>query len=145
MEIMLWKLSACIKQKCCFEDFTKLLASSCVSKKVTKESKWIKISCIKFLYSYVMIMETHQRNKSLYLNLNRKLWLCHIKFMTDTFTTHFCLDKCNWGTMKSLEIKIALFCEWFQNRFYFKDLKRELSSWSVRKFWNFWFHCIMYH
>ena len=35
-------------------------------------------------------------------------------------STHFCLDKCNWGTMKSLEIKIASFCEHFQKRFYFK-------------------------
>ena len=36
--------------------------------------------------------------------------------------------------MKSLEIKIALFCELFQNLFYFKDVQREVSSWSVRKF-----------
>ena len=31
------------------------------------------------------------------------------------------------------DIKIALFCELFQNRFYFKDVRRELSRWSVRK------------
>ena len=45
--------------------------------------------------------------------------------------------------MKSWEIKIASFCELFQNIFYFKDVRRELSSWSVRKFRNFWFHCII--
>ena len=45
--------------------------------------------------------------------------------------------------MKSLEIKIALSCELFQNRFYFKDVQHELSSWSVRKFRNFWFHYII--
>ena len=42
--------------------------------------------------------------------------------------------------MKSLEIKIASFCELFQNRFYFKDVRHERSSWGVR---NFWFHCII--
>ena len=36
--------------------------------------------------------------------------------------------------MKSLEIKIASFCELFENRFYFKNVRRKLSSWSVRKF-----------
>ena len=36
--------------------------------------------------------------------------------------------------MKSLEIKIASFCELFQNRFYFKDVRRKLSSWSILKF-----------
>ena len=45
--------------------------------------------------------------------------------------------------MKSLEIKIVLFCELFQNRFYFKNGKHELTSRSVRKFWNFWFYCIV--
>ena len=75
--------------------------------------------------------------------LNRKLWSCYIKLTADIFSTHFCLDRCNWGTMKSLEIKIASFCELLQNRFYFKDVQRELSSWSARKFWNFWFHCII--
>ena len=45
--------------------------------------------------------------------------------------------------MESLEIKIASFCELFQNRFYFKDVPRDLSSWSVRKFRNFWSHCII--
>ena len=67
----------------------------------------------------------------------------YIKLTADTFSTHFCLDRCNWGTMKSLEIKIASFCELFQNRFYFKDVRCILSSWSVRKFWNFSFHCII--
>ena len=33
--------------------------------------------------------------------------------------------------MKLLEIKIASFCELFQNRFYFKDVRRNLSG-------NFW-------
>ena len=51
--------------------------------------------------------------------------------MADAFSTHFCLDKCNCGTLKSLEIKVASFCELFQNRFCFKDVQRELSSWSV--------------
>ena len=41
--------------------------------------------------------------------------------------------------MKSLEIKIPLLCELFQNRFYFKDVRWELSSWSVRKFEVFGF------
>ena len=36
--------------------------------------------------------------------------------------------------MKSLEIKIASFCKLFQNRFYFKDVRRKLSSWSILKF-----------
>ena len=45
--------------------------------------------------------------------------------------------------MKSLQIKITSFCELFQNIFHFKGVRRELSSWSVRKFWNFWFHCII--
>ena len=54
--------------------------------------------------------------------------------MADTFPTHFCLDKCNLETVKSLEIKIALFCELFQNRCYFKDVQHELSSRGVRKF-----------
>ena len=45
--------------------------------------------------------------------------------------------------MKSLDIKIALFCEWFQKRFYFKDVRHKLSSWSIRKFWNFGFQCII--
>ena len=36
--------------------------------------------------------------------------------------------------MKSLEIKIASFCELLQNRFYFKDVRRKLSSWSILKF-----------
>ena len=45
--------------------------------------------------------------------------------------------------MKSWEIKIALFCELCPNIFYFKDVRCELSSWSVRKFQNFWFHCII--
>ena len=45
--------------------------------------------------------------------------------------------------MKSLEIEIVPFCELFQNRVYFKDVRHELSSWSVRKFWNFWFHRII--
>ena len=105
---------------------------------------WNQITCTKFLYIlYIMIMETHQRN---YYTLNlthRKVWLCFIKLTADKFLTHLCLDKCKQGTMKSLEIRIASFCELFQNRFYFKDVKRELSSWSVRKFWNFWFHCII--
>ena len=35
------------------------------------------------------------------------------------------------------------FCELFQNSFYFKDVQHELSSWSVRKFLNLWFHCII--
>ena len=35
---------------------------------------------------------------------------------------------------KSLEIKIASFCELFQIRFYFKDVQHELSSWSLRTF-----------
>ena len=61
--------------------------------------------------------------------------------MADTFLAHFCLDRCNWGTRKSLEI--AWFCELFQNVFYFKDVPLELSSWSVRKVWNFWFNCII--
>ena len=74
--------------------------------------------------------------------LNRKVWSRYIKLTTDTFSTDFCLDRCNWGTMKSLEIKIASFCELFKNRFYFKDVRRELSSWSSREFSNFWFHCI---
>ena len=82
--------------------------------------------------------------KSLYLNLtHRKVWLCFIKLTADKFLTHLCLDKCKQGTMKSLEIRIASFCELFQNRFYFKDVQHELSSWSVRKFWSFWFHCII--
>ena len=67
-------------------------------------------------------METCQRNISLYLNLKQNIWLCRIKLMADTFSTQFCVTKCNGGTMKSLEIKIASFCELFQNRFYFKDL-----------------------
>ena len=45
--------------------------------------------------------------------------------------------------MKSLEIKITSFCELFQNIFYFKDVPWDLSSWSVTKFGNFWFHCII--
>ena len=45
--------------------------------------------------------------------------------------------------MKSSEIKIATFCELFQNRFCFKDVRRELNSWSVKNFRNFWFHCII--
>ena len=73
---------------------------------------------------------------SLYLNLS-------VILTKDTFSTHFCLGTCNWGTMKSLEIKIALFCELFQNRFYFKDTRRKLRSWSVRKFRNFLFHCFI--
>ena len=36
--------------------------------------------------------------------------------------------------MKSLEIKIASFCELFQNRFCFEDVRRKLSSWSILKF-----------
>ena len=88
-------------------------------------------------------METCQRNISLYLNLKQNIWLCRIKLTADTFSTQFCVTKCNGGTMKSLEIKIASFCELFQNRFYFKDLWHELSSWSVRKFWKFLFHCII--
>ena len=45
--------------------------------------------------------------------------------------------------MKSLENKIASFCELFRNRFSFKDVRRELSSWNKKKFWNFWtnFRC----
>ena len=35
--------------------------------------------------------------------------------------------------MKALEIKIASFCEMFQNKFYFKAAQCELSSWSVLK------------
>ena len=57
--------------------------------------------------------------------------------------THFCQDRCKWGTMKSLDIKIALFCELFQKRFCFKDVQCKLSSWNVKKFRNFWFHCII--
>ena len=45
--------------------------------------------------------------------------------------------------MKSLENKIASFCELFRNRFSFKDVRRELSSWNKKKFWNFWFHSII--
>ena len=75
--------------------------------------------------------------------LNRNVWSRYIKLTADTFSTHFCLDKCYWGTIKSLEIKIALFCELFQKRFYFKDVRRKFSIWSVRKFWNFWFHSII--
>ena len=75
--------------------------------------------------------------------LNRRVWSRYIKLTADTFSTYFCLERCNWGTMKSLGIKIASFCELFQNRFYFKDLRCELSGWTVRKFWNFWFHCII--
>ena len=45
--------------------------------------------------------------------------------------------------MKSLDIKIALFCELFQKRFCFKDVQCKLSSWNVKKFRNFWFHCII--
>ena len=60
--------------------------------------------------------------------------------MADTYLTHFCLDMSNWGTMKSLEIKIASFWELFQNIFYLKDVRHELSSWSVRSsFENFGF------
>ena len=66
--------------------------------------------------------------------LNRNVWSRYIKLTADTFSTHFCLDRCNWGTMKSLEIKIASFCELLQNRFYFKDVRRKLSSWSILKF-----------
>ena len=51
MEIKLWKLSACIKRKFyCFEDFTKPLAFFVWVKTLTKESKGIKIPCLKFLY-----------------------------------------------------------------------------------------------
>ena len=51
MEIKLWKLSTCIKQKFyCFEDFIKPLAFFVYVKILTEESKGIKISCIKFLY-----------------------------------------------------------------------------------------------
>ena len=60
--------------------------------------------------------------------------------MADTFLTHLDIDKCNWGTIKSLKIKIVLWCELFQNRFYFKDELGKLSSWSVK---SFWFHCII--
>ena len=66
--------------------------------------------------------------------LKRNVWSRYIKLTADTFSTHFCLDRCNWGTMKSLEIKIASFCELLQNRFYFKDVRRKLSSWSILKF-----------
>ena len=46
--------------------------------------------------------------------------------------------------MKSLEIKITSFCEHFQKRFYFKNVRRELSSsWSVRKISNFLFDSII--
>ena len=45
-----------------------------------------------------------------------------------------CLGRCKGGTVKSLEVKIASFCELFLNGFYFKDVRRELISWSVRKF-----------
>ena len=45
--------------------------------------------------------------------------------------------------MKSSEIKIATFCELFQNRFCFKDVRSELNSWSVKNFRNFWFHYII--
>ena len=38
--------------------------------------------------------------------------------------------------MKLLEIKIASFCELFQNRFHFKDVRRNLSR-------NFWFYGII--
>ena len=41
----------------------------CVSKTLTKESKGIKIILYKILVLYVMRMEIHQRNTSLYLNL----------------------------------------------------------------------------
>ena len=52
MEIKLWKLSACIKQKFyCFEDFIKPLAFFVYVKILTEESKGTKISCIKFLHS----------------------------------------------------------------------------------------------
>ena len=54
--------------------------------------------------------------------------------MQTHFSTHFCLDRCDWGTIRSLEIKIASFCEMFQNKFYFKAAQWELSSWSVLKF-----------
>ena len=48
---LIWKLSACIKQKFyCLEDFTEPLAFLCV-KPLTEGSKEIKISCIKLLFS----------------------------------------------------------------------------------------------
>ena len=59
--------------------------------------------------------------------------------MSDISLAHFCLDRCNWGTIKSLEIKIASFCELFQNRFYFEDVGDKLSSWNMRKFEIFGF------
>ena len=128
MEIKLWKLSACINWKFfCFKDFTKLLAFFCVSKNIN-QIKGIKISWIKL-------------NTSLYLNLKQKSFIMFTKLMTDTFSTHFCLDRCNWGTMKSLEIKIIFSYELFQNRFGFKRCTTWTNSWSIRKFWNFWFHC----
>ena len=45
--------------------------------------------------------------------------------------------------MISSEIKIATFCELFQNRFCFKDVRSELNSLSVKNFRNFWFHYII--
>ena len=82
MEIKLWKLSPCLKWKFyCFEDFTKPLAFFVYIKALTKESKGIKISCMKFLYKN----ETHEIKTSLYLNLNRKVWSHFIKLTADTF------------------------------------------------------------
>ena len=52
MKIKLWKLSACIKCNfSCFENFTEPLAFFVQVKSLTEESKGIKVSCIKFLYS----------------------------------------------------------------------------------------------
>ena len=48
----------------------------CVNKNKPKKVKGIKISCIKFLY------ENGNTEKHI---LNRKVWLCLIKLMADTY------------------------------------------------------------
>ena len=54
-------------------------------------------------------METHTEI------LNRNVCSRYIKLTADIFSTHFCLDKCNWGTVKLLEFKSASFYELFQD------------------------------
>ena len=70
------------------------------------------------------IRETHHYTSI----LNRKVWSRLIKLTADTFLTHFCLGKCNWGTMKSLEIKIDSFFELFQIDFIWSLLKLQTSD-----------------
>ena len=110
-----------------------------------KQKHWPKkVRRLKYLvWNYCTLCNENGNASEKQIVIKKKVWLCYIKLTADPFSTHFCLDRCNWETMKSLEIKSALFCELSQKTFCFKDVRCELSSLNVRKFWNFLFYCII--